>query len=86
LPEGLGIDINTSGWHRPEVFAWLQENGAITETEMLRTFNCGIGMTMIVPETETGTLSKQAESLGIECFDIGTVTTAGADSPVRYHS
>jgi phosphoribosylformylglycinamidine cyclo-ligase len=86
LPEGLGIDINTRGWRRPEIFDWLQENGAITETEMLRTFNCGIGMTMIVPETETDSLSKQAESLGIECFDIGMVTTAGADSLVRYLS
>ena len=39
-----------------------------------------------VPETETDTLSKQAESLGLGCFDIGMVTTAGADSPVRYRS
>ncbi len=86
LPAGLGIEINTSGWRRPEVFCWLQENGAIEETEMLRTFNCGIGMVLIVPGTETGALSKQAEQLGIECFEIGMVTVAGADSPVRYIS
>ena len=84
LPDGLGIEIDTRAWTQPEVFDWLQENGAITSAEMLRTFNCGIGMVMIVPETEAGNLLKQAVELGIECFDIGTVTAAGADSLVRY--
>ena len=84
LPEGLGIEIDTRAWTQPEVFGWLQENGAITSAEMLRTFNCGIGMVMIVPETEAGNLLKQAVELDIECFDIGTVTAAGADSLVRY--
>ena len=84
LPEGLGIEIDTRAWTQPEVFDWLQENGAITSAEMLRTFNCGIGMVMIAPEIEAGNLLKQAVELDIECFDIGTVTAAGADSLVRY--
>jgi phosphoribosylformylglycinamidine cyclo-ligase len=86
LPEGLGIHIDTRAWTRPEVFSWLQDKGAITEAEMLRTFNCGIGMVMIVPEGEAATLSKLSAGLGIECFDIGRVTVAGADSQVRYRS
>ena len=84
LPDGLGIEIDTRAWTQPEVFDWLQDNGAITNAEMLRTFNCGIGMVMIVPETEAGNLLQQAVELDIECFDIGTVTAAGADSLVRY--
>ena len=84
LPDGLGIEIDTRAWTQPEVFDWLQENGAITSAEMLRTFNCGIGMVMIAPEIEAGNLLKQAVELDIECFDIGTVTAAGADSLVRY--
>jgi phosphoribosylformylglycinamidine cyclo-ligase len=84
LPAGLGINIDTHGWSRPGVFGWLQENGAIAETEMLRTFNCGIGMVMIVPETESEKLLKQVAGLGIECFDIGTVTIAGPGSLVRF--
>jgi len=86
LPDGLAIDINTSGWSRPGIFDWLQEYGAIEETEMLRTFNCGIGMVLIVPGTDIGALSKQSEKLDIECFEIGKVTVAGAGSQVRYHS
>jgi phosphoribosylformylglycinamidine cyclo-ligase len=84
LPEGLGIEIDTRAWTQPEVFGWLQENGSITSAEMLRTFNCGIGMVMIVPETEAGNLLKRAIKLDIGCFDIGKVTAAGADSLVRY--
>jgi len=84
LPQGLGIEIDTDAWKLPEVFTWLQENGAIADAEMLRTFNCGIGMVMIVPETEAGKLVQQTIELGIECLDIGKVTTAGTDSLVRY--
>jgi len=84
LPRGLGIDIDTRAWTQPEVFGWLQENGAIADAEMRRTFNCGIGMVMIVPETEAGKLLQQAAELGIECFDIGIVTTADTDSQVHY--
>lgn len=86
LPEGLGIDIDTGAWARPRVFGWLQESGSISESEMLRTFNCGIGMVMIVPQAEVEKLSQQAVERGIECFDIGEVTVAGVDSRVRYRS
>ena len=84
LPAGLGIDVDTRGWSRPGIFVWLQENGGISEAEMLRTFNCGIGMVMIVPEAEAGKLLKQTADLGVECFDIGTVTTAAPGSRVRF--
>jgi phosphoribosylformylglycinamidine cyclo-ligase len=84
LPEGLGIDMDTNKWTRPGVFGWLQENGAISEPEMLRTFNCGIGMVMLVPEADSEKLLKQAADLGIECFDTGVVTTAEPGSRVRF--
>ena len=86
LPEGLGIDIDTSAWTPPEVFGWLQEQGAITDSEMLRTFNCGIGMVMIVAEKDAAEISEQTIALGIECFDIGSVVTAGPESLVNYRS
>lgn len=86
LPEGLGIDIDTSAWTPPEVFGWLQEQGAITDSEMLRTFNCGIGMVMIVPEQDAAEISRQTSALGIDCCDIGSVVAAGPESLVNYHS
>ncbi len=86
LPEGLGIEIDTRAWPRPAVFGWLQEQGGITDSEMLRTFNCGIGMVMIAPLAEAASLASKTAELGIECFDIGSVIASEPDSRVRYRS
>ncbi|HUO83285.1 MAG TPA: phosphoribosylformylglycinamidine cyclo-ligase [Gammaproteobacteria bacterium] len=48
LPAGLEARIDASSWPRPPVFAWLQEAGDIADTEMWRTFNCGIGMLICI--------------------------------------
>jgi phosphoribosylformylglycinamidine cyclo-ligase len=74
LPEGLGIEIDTTRWQRPEVFTWLQQQGGIEEAELLRTFNCGIGMTLLVAADRVADTIGQAAGLGVECFDIGEVT------------
>jgi phosphoribosylformylglycinamidine cyclo-ligase len=50
IPEELGLEIDLTAWDLPEVFKWLQERGGIEEQEMLRTFNCGIGMVLLVAE------------------------------------
>ena len=86
LPDKLGIDVDTNSWTRPEVFNWLQENGGISDTEMLRTFNCGIGMVMLVPENSVAELISRSGKLGISCYDIGRVSQAGAGERVRYIS
>ena len=44
--------VHTSAWERPAIFGWLQEHGNIAETELLRTFNCGIGMMVVVPAAQ----------------------------------
>ena len=48
LPEGLGVEVDLSAWSLPPVFDWLQRQGGISEAEMLKTFNCGIGMVLVV--------------------------------------
>lgn len=53
LPEGLGARIDLGAWERPPVFGWLAEAGAVEPAEMLRTFNGGIGLILVVaPEAE----------------------------------
>ena len=52
LPDGLGATIDTGSWQQPSVFDWLQSNGNIETDEMRRTFNCGIGMAVIVGQSE----------------------------------
>lgn len=50
IPDHLGLEIDLSAWQLPPVFKWLQKRGGIEEQEMLRTFNCGIGMVLLVSE------------------------------------
>ena len=48
LPEGCEVQLRRSGWPRDPVFEWLARTGNISDAEMHRTFNCGIGMVVIV--------------------------------------
>jgi phosphoribosylformylglycinamidine cyclo-ligase len=86
LPEGLGIHIDTHSWQWPEVFQWLQREGSIQEAEMLRTFNCGIGMVMIAAADRADELIERSQAHGISCTDIGEVTTQDGWSRVEYAS
>jgi len=53
LPEGTRAVVDSNSWQRPTVFNWLKEQGNVAENEMLRTFNCGVGMVVCVsPEDE----------------------------------
>jgi phosphoribosylformylglycinamidine cyclo-ligase len=84
LPDGLGVDVEVAGWPRPAVFDWLQEAGGIEEREMLRTFNCGIGMVMIVPEERAAGLLSSLQDRGTDCFDMGAVVPRAEQPRVRF--
>ncbi len=66
LPDGLQAAIDTGSWKRPAVFDWLAVTGRISPDEMRRTFNCGVGMTLVVSEhdveTTLGTLADCGET------------------------
>jgi phosphoribosylformylglycinamidine cyclo-ligase len=81
LPEGTGAELRTSAWERPAIFDWIQRQGHIEEREMLRTFNCGIGMIVVVPETELATTLERARQLGECAYDLGRVFARRADQP-----
>ena len=86
LPDNMGIRVDTTSWKRPEIFNWLQTEGGIQEAEMLRTFNCGIGMVMLVSPDRADELLQQSQAHGIPCFDIGEVTQQDGRSRVEYDS
>ncbi|GIK34282.1 MAG: phosphoribosylformylglycinamidine cyclo-ligase [Gammaproteobacteria bacterium] len=52
LPASVDARIRSSSWRRPAVFDWLQKTGRIADAEMLRTFNCGIGMTVVLASAD----------------------------------
>jgi phosphoribosylformylglycinamidine cyclo-ligase len=84
IPDGLGIDVDPRAWPRPPVFEWLQEHGGIDDREMLRTFNCGIGMVLLSAAGDSERLVAAARQLGLECFDIGEVVARDSGARVRY--
>jgi len=81
LPAGTRARIDPQSWQRPPVFDWLQDAGAIEEREMLRTFNCGIGMCVVVPETGAAALQAALADTGETVWDIGRIERSDGQEP-----
>ncbi len=73
LPDNLDAQIESSAWQRPTIFNWLQEQGRIAEAELLRTFNCGIGMVIAVRPEDATQACKTLTAAGETAFQIGSV-------------
>jgi phosphoribosylformylglycinamidine cyclo-ligase len=73
IPPSLGIDIDTESWPRPAVFDWLQSAGGISDEEMLRTFNSGVGMVLVVPRDQAEAIQEQLHRSGVDSWRIGEV-------------
>ncbi len=72
----LAARIRLDAWARPEIFSWLQQAGRIGETEMLRTFNCGIGFVLCVPVHEAEQAMRRLAAQGERIFRIGEIVPA----------
>jgi len=86
LPPGMGIEIGLSNWPRGAVFNWLQSEGGISDSEMLRTFNCGVGMVLVVEPDSASELMDRTLKHDIQCYDIGRVTHCESGDRVIYRS
>jgi len=73
VPDGLEVRLDRRAWQRPAVFDWLRAAGNISETELHRTFNCGIGMTVAVPAVAADRALACLRSLGETVQPIGEV-------------
>ncbi|MDD1631649.1 MAG: phosphoribosylformylglycinamidine cyclo-ligase, partial [Methylococcaceae bacterium] len=84
LPAGLNANIDLSSWAFPDIFLWLQEQGNVSQADMLTTFNCGVGMIVCVaPEDEKATL-ETLQSLGETVFVIGELVESEGKPEVDY--
>lgn len=81
LPEGLGVELNLDSFGPPPVFGWLAEVGNVASHEMLRTFNCGFGMILVVQKDKVQDVCACLTDDGEKPVVIGSVTQqmAGAD-------
>ena len=77
LPEGLGATIELNAWNLPPVFGWLAEQGGLAPSEMLKTFNCGIGMVAVAPRDRAQAVGDAFEAAGHSVCVLGEVTDSG---------
>ncbi len=76
LPEDLGAEIDLSAWDLPPVFNWMAEIGGISQAEMLKTFNCGIGMIVVCAADQADDLTALLTEAGESVARIGHVSAA----------
>jgi phosphoribosylformylglycinamidine cyclo-ligase len=80
LKDGLIARIDKASWTRPAVFQWLQRTGNVTEDEMFRVFNCGIGMALVVSAVHARRAVDELRAAGETVFEIGSIEK-GAGEP-----
>ena len=81
LPEHLFAEIDLAAFPLPPVFAWLMREAKLPQDDMLRTFNCGIGMIVIVAP---GHVERVKKTLGGDVMTIGIIGDRGNGAPIRY--
>jgi phosphoribosylformylglycinamidine cyclo-ligase len=83
MSAGTSAYINLDQWTLPPIFAWLADAGPIEPDELLRTFNCGVGMVIIIPQGQVEGITAALNKLGESVFEIGEVR-AGTHGDVSY--
>ncbi len=80
LPQTAQAVINGESWQWPAIFNWLQEKGNITTHEMYRTFNCGVGMIIVVPEDKVAQSIEILTAHGEKAWHIGAIADKTDDA------
>ncbi len=83
LPEGMAAHLTKGSWPRSELFTWLQQTAAISDHEMNRTFNNGIGMVVVVDAAHADVTAQTLRAFGESVFVIGTIAPLGNGSAVE---
>jgi phosphoribosylformylglycinamidine cyclo-ligase len=85
LPKGVCARLDVGSWPRPPIFDWLQRTAELPDDEMLRVFNCGIGMIVIVPPEQGDDVLERLQALGERAYRIGAVERRkSGDPPLRF--
>jgi phosphoribosylformylglycinamidine cyclo-ligase len=81
LPANTCARLDRSKWRRPAIFDWLQKHGNIQDAEMHRTFNCGIGMALVVAKEDAEKAIGLFAALGVEAYEVGQIVERKAGEP-----
>ena len=78
LPETVCAQLEARRWPRPKIFDWLKRHGNLEDAEMYRTFNCGIGMALVVAKGDVKAAIDGLAEFGVEAFEIGAIVARAA--------
>ena len=84
LPTNLDANIDLNSWSPEPIFSWLKNNGRIMNSEMLSTFNCGVGLVVIVDKSDSQNISNMLTDLGEKVFKIGEIVSGSGK--VKYQN
>ncbi len=84
LPDGTGAEIDLSAIAVPKVFGWLAGVGGLAQSEMVRTFNCGIGMVIVVAAADAARVTEAFNLAGETIVSLGRITQAAAEPRVTF--
>ncbi len=81
LPENTQAVLHRDSWQMPELFRWLQMKGGVADAEMVRVFNCGIGMVVIVSPEQADAAIKSLTAQGLKAWTVGEVVERPKGAP-----
>ena len=82
MPDNLAAKLDSDSWKLPEIFQFLQNGGNIDINEMYRVFNCGVGMVIVVPASESADAIDQLNNLGEDAWLIGEIVTNNGEQVI----
>ena len=86
IPKGLGVELDANAFNYPEIMKWLSKKGNISNLEMLRTFNCGVGMVCIIAPDDLEDSVSLINSLKEKALILGKVTSNSKENPVKINN
>ena len=84
LKNGLLAKIDLGAWKFPKIFQWLQDSGKISQMDMLKIFNCGVGMVCVLDPKDVIKAQKILKTNGFKSFLIGSINKSKSDSKIEY--
>lgn len=81
LPSNVAVRLNAESWQRPGIFGWMAKVGAMDAADMARTFNCGLGMVVIVEADKADSIIALLKAEGETAYKVGSVEKRAGDAP-----
>lgn len=81
LPDGLGVELDARTWPLLPVFKWMKSAAKLDEEDMALTFNCGLGLVVVVKQDNVASVMSQIKAAGENVYEIGKVTACPDDAP-----